>query len=104
VTLRIDAQLIHVITTDGVLARTLHARSRLHGAQTAGLVHGLSPAKIEVGASDQRSLQAGGQGFESPKLHSYQAKRHHREASRRRHTRCVPEQVHTPAGSSDLRA
>jgi Integrase core domain len=42
VTLRIDAKLIHVITTGGVLARTLPsplpltARGRLHGARLAG--------------------------------------------------------------------
>jgi Integrase core domain len=42
VTLRIDAKLIHVITADGVLARTLPtplppaARGRLHGARLAG--------------------------------------------------------------------
>jgi transposase InsO family protein len=42
VTLRIDAKLLHVITADGVLARTLPspltpaARGRLHGARLAG--------------------------------------------------------------------
>src|SRR5262249_44329815 len=42
VTLRIDHQLLHVITADGVLARTLPsplppaARARLHGARLAG--------------------------------------------------------------------
>jgi hypothetical protein len=43
--------------------------------------------------ADNGDLQAGGQGFESPKLHSYQVKRRSREALLRRRARYVPDRV-----------
>jgi transposase InsO family protein len=54
VTLRIDAKLLHVITADGVLARTLPsplppaARGRLHGARLAGPPPACPPAAMRV--------------------------------------------------------
>ena len=54
VTLRIDAALIHVITTDGALARTLPsplppaARGRLHGARLAGPAPALPAQALQV--------------------------------------------------------
>lgn len=54
VTLRIDHQLLHVITADGVPARTLPsplppaARARLHGARLAGPPPAPAPATTEV--------------------------------------------------------
>jgi len=54
VTLRIDAKLIHVITADGVLTRTLPsplpptARGRLHGARLAGPAPAPATAALRV--------------------------------------------------------
>jgi len=55
-------QLIHAITTDGVLARTLHARSSLHGAQTAGLAPAQLPPAMQVArvVSSRGSLMVAG--------------------------------------------
>jgi hypothetical protein len=67
VTLRIDAKLLHVITNDGVLARTLPsplppaARGRLHGARLAGPPPA-SPPTMQVTrvVSSQGGLMAAG--------------------------------------------
>jgi transposase InsO family protein len=67
VTLRIDAKLLHVITTDGVLARTLPsplppaARGRLHGARLAGPPPTSPPAmRVTRVVSSQGGLMVAG--------------------------------------------
>jgi hypothetical protein len=50
------------------------------------------PAQVSDGARQSgRILQAGGQGFESPKLHFYQAKHRSYEVLLRHRARCVPD-------------
>jgi hypothetical protein len=68
VTFRIDAQLIHVITTDGILARTMPsslpptARGRLHGARLAGPAPAPATAALRVTrvVSSQGALMVAG--------------------------------------------
>ncbi len=67
VTLRLDAKLIHVITADGVLARTLPsplppaARGRLHGARLAGQPPASPPAmRVTRVVSSQGGLMVAG--------------------------------------------
>jgi hypothetical protein len=67
VTLRIDAKLIHVITAEGVLARTLPsplapaARGRLHGARLAGPPPASPPAlQVTRVVSSQGGLMVAG--------------------------------------------
>jgi hypothetical protein len=64
----------------------------------AGTPHSLLAGVIQVGRLGQRSLQAGGQGFESPKLHSYLVKHRSYKVLLRRRARCVPDRSCATAG------